>query len=69
MKLFVCIQATLKPECLGEKTIIKSCITNTSILEDTYDLNTVRKNVVEMQFNKIQQEDYDFVITTLTQIH
>ena len=67
-KLFICIQGTLKPNCIGEKVILKSCIQNYISLEDTYDLNTLRQHVVETQFSKVQQEDYTFVVISLTLI-
>lgn len=67
-RAFICVQATLKENCVGAKILLKSSVMNYISLDDSYDLSTLRKHFVETQFNKIQQEDYDYTIISLSQL-
>jgi type IV secretory pathway component VirB8 len=67
-RAFICVQGNLKENCVGDKVIMKSSIVNYISLKDTYDLATLRKNFIEIYYTKTQQEDYTFVVTSISQI-
>jgi hypothetical protein len=67
-RAFICVQGQLKENCIGEKVIIKSSIMKYLSLDDAYDLATLRDHFTEMYFTKVQQEDYKFVVLSLSQL-
>jgi hypothetical protein len=68
-KVFICVQGTLKENCIGDKVIMKSSIMKYISLDDTYDLGILRDHFTAMYFTKVQQEDYKFVVLSILQIN
>jgi hypothetical protein len=68
-KAFICVQGTLKGNCIGDKVVVKSSIMKYLSLDDAYDLAILRDHFTEIHFTKVQQEDYKFVVTSISQIN